>query len=52
MRLGKKKEKDMDNKCPRQTIDGICRLVCSYKTSQSPIKRMFIFFLIVSNVFH
>nr|XP_027205302.1 phosphofurin acidic cluster sorting protein 2-like [Dermatophagoides pteronyssinus] len=38
MRLGKKKEKDMDNKCPRQTIDGICRLVCSYKTSQSPIK--------------
>lgn len=39
MRLGKKKEKDVDgNKCPRQTIEGICRLVCSYKTSQSPIK--------------
>ena len=52
MRLGKKKEKDVDgNKCPRQTIEGICRLVCSYKTSQSPIKCKFYFILIYSNFF-
>lgn len=36
MRLGKKKEKETDTKC--QTVDNIIRLVCSYKSTQSPLK--------------
>lgn len=36
MRLGKKKEKESESKC--QMVEGICRLVCSYKATQSPIK--------------
>ncbi|XP_017480528.1 PREDICTED: phosphofurin acidic cluster sorting protein 1-like [Rhagoletis zephyria] len=36
MRLGKKKEKENESKC--QVVEGICRLVCSYKATQSPIK--------------
>ncbi|KAJ6217761.1 hypothetical protein RDWZM_008918 [Blomia tropicalis] len=36
MRLGKKKEKENESKC--QVIDGICRLICSCKATQSPIK--------------
>lgn len=39
MRLGKKKEKESDSKC--QVVEGICRLVCSYKATQSPIKGLF-----------
>ena len=38
MRLGKKKEKENESK--PQIVDGICRLVCSYKATQSPIKGM------------
>lgn len=36
MRLGKKKEKESEPKC--QMVEGICRLVCSYKATQAPIK--------------
>ena len=36
MRLGKKKEKENESKY--QLIEGICRLVCSYKATQTPIK--------------
>lgn len=43
MRLGKKKESPKDNETKCQLIEGISRLVCSYKSTHTPLKGMNLF---------